>query len=98
MIEAPAPASSLSVEQALSAAAANGTADIFQRLLNLAEEVGVYARPWKTSIMFTPPGRKNRMLFTVWAKPAKQRIKAYVSSGAVAEFYPTLRVSMNGVS
>lgn len=59
----------------------------FRRVLQTATSLGLYPRAWKTSIMYTPPANKTRMLFTVWAKPTNKRIKAYVGNTVFTEFY-----------
>ena len=38
--------------------------------------------------MYTPPEKRNRMLFTVWVTPKAGKLQAYIGPGAFAEFYP----------
>jgi Holliday junction resolvase-like predicted endonuclease len=76
------------VEDVLTLAKANGLGTEFDKLLAVGSKLGFYPKPWKTSIMFTPPTNKTRMLFTIWTAPSKGNLKAYVGPSAFAEFYP----------
>jgi hypothetical protein len=61
----------------------------FHKLLEAAQGWGMYARPYKTSIMITPPNNRNRMLFTIWAEPKTGNVlRAYIDPAVFAEFYP----------
>ena len=62
--------------------------------VELASKTGLRIRPWKTSLMFTPPSNGTRMLFTVWAKPEKGGLKAYVGIEPFTEFFPVERAEV----
>lgn len=77
------------IEELLRIAEGAGIGDSFRNILNVAEKHGIYPRVHKTSIMYTPPTHKNRMLFTVWANPNKSgNIRIWLGSKVFAEFYP----------
>ena len=78
----------VTVENVISLAQGIGVGAIFNKLLSVSSKLGFYPRAYKSSIMFTPPTNKSRMLFTIWAKSKEGRIKAYVGPSAFAEFYP----------
>ena len=71
-----------------------GTQELLQRAVDTAKDLGLHVRPWKTSVMFAPASQGSRCLFTVWAKPEKERIKAYVSVETFAEFFPLPRAAV----
>lgn len=65
----------------------NGIGNKFKELRDVAEELGFHARPYKTSVMYTPQSKKSRCLFTVWVNPVENKIKVYLASGAFSEFF-----------
>ena len=65
-----------------------GTRAGMERAMRTADRKGLRVRPFKTSLMFTPPSNGTRCLFTLWAKPEDGKLKAYVCPGAFAEFFP----------
>jgi Endonuclease NucS C-terminal domain len=65
-----------------------GAGDRFRVLYDGAERNGLYARPFKQSIMYTSPSNKTRLLFTVWAVNDKGEVHLYLSSETFADFYP----------
>lgn len=68
-----------------------GVGEQFQMILDAAKRHNLYPRPYKRSVMYTPPSNRTRMLFTVWARPrAGGLLRVYVGSEAFAEFYPVL--------
>ena len=75
-------------EQLCAMADSAGIGKSFRDILTLATELGLYPRIYKTSIMYTPPFMRNRMLFTAWAVKKKNGIKLYISPSEFAEFYP----------
>ena len=77
-----------SVEAMCQQADAAGTGPDFRRFCALGLQLGLYPRLWKTSVMFTPPKSRNRMLFTVWTKPVRKQLRVFLSAEAIAEFYP----------
>lgn len=77
------------VEQPLGVARLHGTSRSLEKMLEVSTKVGLNARAWKTSIMFTPTTNKSRMLFTFWARPVGGKVKMCLSHATVAEFYET---------
>jgi hypothetical protein len=69
----------------------HGIHQSLQKALDLAKELGLHVRPYKTSLMFAPPSNGSRMLFTIWAKPAKGRVKAYIGVDPFTEFFSLRR-------
>ena len=57
-------------------------------LVAAADRVGLYARPYVASVMFTPPTNKTRMLFTVW--PDTSGLRMWVSADTFEEFFPEI--------
>jgi hypothetical protein len=74
--------------QVLELAERSGTAQTLRHCLALCERLGLYARPWKTSIMFAPLAHRTRALFTVWAQPQDGSMRMWVGTQVFAEFYP----------
>jgi hypothetical protein len=70
----------------LAQAQRNGDRAIFDAFLAAAEGLGLHARPYVVSVMFTPPTNKTRMLFTLWTKPGGTTVWTY--SEAFEEFFP----------
>ena len=60
----------------------------FRKICDAAIGFDLHPRLWKSSVMFAPERSKNRMIFTVWAKPANKKLKVYFSAEAMAEFFP----------
>ncbi len=58
------------------------------QLANAAEDSGLYVRPYKWSLMFTPMAKKTRYLITVWKWGDKDELALSYSATAVAEFFP----------
>lgn len=56
-------------------------------IADAAERNGLYARPYKYSIMLTPPQNRTRYLATVWRLSREQIVLTY-SADAFAEFFP----------
>jgi|TARA_B100001964_G_scaffold230299_1_gene283611 Holliday junction resolvase-like predicted endonuclease len=65
-----------------------GVGDSFREILTAANELGLYPRLYKKSIMYTPPFQRNRMLFTVWAQKKGNGLHMYAGPSEFAEFYP----------
>lgn len=78
----------VSAEDVLQLADRNGTGPLLRKLYEMAMALQLYPRAWKTSIMFTPPTKRNRMLFTAWAAPENGRLSVYVGNAPFAEFFP----------
>ena len=68
----------------------NGDRAIFDDFLAAGERLGLHARPYKVSVMFTPPTNRTRMLFTIWTERGASTM--YTSSEAFAEFFPEISV------
>ncbi len=78
------------IEQACKVADQEGIGSEFRSFLEIAQQHNLHTRPYKNSIMYAPPSKRTRMLFTVWNKPSSGLLKLYVSPNAIAEFYPIL--------
>jgi hypothetical protein len=77
------------VEKLLALADQHGIGGSFRALRDAAERYDLYPRPYATSIMYTPPSNRARMLFTAWVKPkAPGRVRVYVGTDVFPEFYP----------
>jgi len=78
-----------SIENVCTIADRAGIGNAFRKLLEAAQKNELYPRPYARSIMYTPPQRHDRMLFTVWVnEKSKNKIDAYIGSDVFAEFYP----------
>jgi len=76
-----------SVEQICALADTAGVGESFRKILETANEVGLYPRPYRKSIMYTPPFQRNRMLFTVWAEKRNDGLSIYAGPDEFVEFY-----------
>lgn len=76
------------VSDLLQKARENGIGDPFEVLYNTALQMGFYPRPYKKSIMYTPPRNRTRYLYTAWTDPKNSLLRVYVGPSAIAEFYP----------
>jgi Holliday junction resolvase-like predicted endonuclease len=74
------------LNQVLGRAEENGDRAIFKDFLAAGERFGLHARPYKLSVMFTPPENWTRMLFTIWTRRGASNL--YSSSEAFSEFFP----------
>jgi hypothetical protein len=85
------------LDEVFGVAKQHGTADAFQVMYEFAQHEGLYARPWKWSIMYTPPSARNRALMTVWTKPNGE-LRIYVAPASTfAEFFPIAEKEAQGV-
>jgi hypothetical protein len=66
----------------------NGDRAIFESFLAAGKRLGFHARPYKASVMFTPPTNRTRMLFTIWTNRGGSSV--YTSSEAFEQFYPDI--------
>lgn len=65
-----------------------GTGPAIRMAKGCADELGLYSRIWKTSIMFAPPSHHGRCLFTFWVDPTKDgKIRAWVGPEVFPEFF-----------
>lgn len=83
----PVPASSR-LQSVLGNAEAAGQREALEELLAAGDRLGLYARPYVASVMFTPPRNKTRMLFTV--SPDTDGMHMWVSADAFKEFFPDI--------
>ena len=84
----PPPPKTRTVEEICSLADKAGVGESFRQILSIANELGLYARPYKKSIMYTPLFQRNKMLFTVWAEKKNNGLRMFVRPSEFAEFYP----------
>jgi hypothetical protein len=84
------PASSgVTVEGVCALADQHGIGVPFRALLAAAQRWGLYPRPFKTSIMYTPPSNRTRYLITVWAIPPQpDTVRLWLGTDKFPEFYP----------
>lgn len=81
-------ASKITLEQVLELARVSGTETALRKCIETAERLGLYPRPWQTSIMFAPSHNRTRALFTIWAQPKKELIQVWVGNRVFSEFFP----------
>lgn len=83
---------STSLDELEQRAAQSGVGEGFRILRRAAEACGLYPRIWKESVMYAPQAKKNRSLFTVWARGgAGGAVGVWVVPGAFPEFFPVTR-------
>ena len=76
-----------SLEQLRSVAEEGKMGGVFDRLLEAGKCLGLYPRPWKTSVMMAPRNDRRRCLYVFWVKPGREGLKTYVEVPAFSEFY-----------
>jgi Holliday junction resolvase-like predicted endonuclease len=65
-----------------------GTGAPIRLAMACTEELGLYSRIWKSSIMFAPPSHHGRCLFTLWVDPTKDgKIKAWIGPEVFPDFF-----------
>jgi hypothetical protein len=77
----------LTPEHVARLADATAIGHLFREFLQVTADLGLYARAWKTCVMFTPPTMRNRALFTVWAQPDNGLVSAWIGVKPFAEFF-----------
>jgi len=77
-----------SLEDLFRQAEGNGIGVGFRAIVDAGRSLGLHARTYRHSVMFCPPTRKARGLFTVWAEPTNGKVQAWVGGAVFAEFYP----------
>ena len=77
----------LTVEEILKVADSAGIGEGFRAIFEASQKHKLYPRPYKKSIMYTPPLQRNRMLFTVYTQNYDNRIKLWVGPSPFTEFY-----------
>jgi hypothetical protein len=82
------PWASTRFEAVLAQADAVGQREVLEELLAAGERLGLYARPYVGSVMFTAPANRTRMLFTVW--PETRATRMWVSADAFEQFFPEI--------
>jgi hypothetical protein len=65
-----------------------GVGPLVGRVLDTARDLQLYLRPYRTSVMITPPKNHTRMLFTVWGQGKGGKVKMCVGHSAFAEYFP----------
>ncbi len=78
------------IEVVLEMADNNGLGGVIRPLYNTAMELGIQARPYARSIMFTPSANRTRCLFVVSVERRQRQpgvSKAYISAEAFEQFY-----------
>ena len=85
-------ADSSSLETLMAKARAMGCGEEFQRWVSLAESAGLYARPYKHSVMLTPPQHHNSYLSV--ARPLSGgRLRINHGPAEFAQWFPWISVS-----
>jgi len=66
-----------------------GIGDDFRLILEAAQRHGLYARPWRNAVTYTPPSNRARALLSAnaWTR-ADGLLGLWVGAEAFAEFYP----------
>ncbi len=76
------------IERLMMLADNNGVGRGFRKVYEAAVRHGLYPRPYKWSIMYTPPQHKGRCLIVAWVKPMRKRLHIYVVSPEFASYFP----------
>jgi hypothetical protein len=82
-----APSVALTPEAVARIADAAAIGHLFREFLEVTTELGLYARAWKSCVMFTPATMRNRTLLTVWARPENGLVSTWVGVKPFAEFF-----------
>lgn len=80
-------AAALTPEHVARLADATAIGHLFREFLQVTSDLGLYARAWKTCVMFTPPTMRNRALLTVWARPDNGLLSTWVGVKPFSEFF-----------
>ena len=76
------------VDEIVALADQHGTGNDFRVILECAKKHGLYPRPYKQSVMYTHPGNRTRMLFTVWIRSnSSAGVRVWIAPEVFAEFY-----------
>ena len=68
--------------------AAPAMAPVLTNLVEMAQHLGLAARPWKNCVMIAPARHRGRALITVWPAPQPDgRVKVYVAPETFAEYF-----------
>jgi hypothetical protein len=63
-----------------------------RKIAETARLLGLYPRPYKTSLMVAPPSHHGRMLFTVWPQDGES-FTIYRWAAALAQFFPWIDIN-----
>lgn len=76
-------------EAVFSQAKCCGVEKQLMEVISVARKIGLYARPYKVCVMFTPLSNRTRMLFTLWPQNTNGgSFNIFRSSEAIVEFFP----------
>jgi len=76
------------IESVRADATAAGLGDAFDVIEQAARKHGLGIRPWKNAVMYTPPTDGRRCFITVWSKPRDGKLKIFLETPLVSEFWP----------
>lgn len=76
------------VERLLRLSEKNGIGREFRNIYERATQFGLFPRPYKWSIMYTPQSNKTRCMIVTWVKPVAGKLDLYVATRAFSEFFP----------
>jgi hypothetical protein len=78
----------MSVDAIRALADQTGIGPLVDRILGTARDLQLYLRPYRTSVMITPPNNHTRMLFTVWGQGKGGKVRMCVGHSPFAEYFP----------
>jgi hypothetical protein len=78
----------MSVDAVRALAHQTGIGPLVDRILDTARDLQLNLRPYRTSVMITPPNNHTRMLFTVWGEGKDGKVKMCVGHSPFAEYFP----------
>jgi len=81
----------MSVDAVRALADRTGVGPLVGRILGTATDMQLYLRPYRTSVMVTPPNNRNRMLFTVWGEGKDGKVQVCVGHSPFAEHFPVTK-------
>jgi TIR domain len=82
------PRRKMSVAAVQALANQTGVGPLVGRVLDTARDSHLYLRPYRTSVMITPPSNHTRMLFTVWGQGKGGKVRLYLGHSPFAEYFP----------
>ena len=78
-----------SIDELVQMADKYGAGGMFRQIWDAAARHGLHPRNYASSVMYTSPRGRTRMLFTIWTRKLKQgMLSTYIGHSAFAEFYP----------
>jgi hypothetical protein len=78
----------ISVDAVRALAKETGIGPLVGLVLDTARDLQLYLRPYRRSVMITPPKNHTRMLFTIWGEGKDGKVKMYVGHSPFAEYFP----------